>query len=126
MSNAAPTTATLPVDRAAGNVPAAFTVADVRAMEAYVAWRELMSMATKSLRLSAKDAAALRRGIALERAGVHLVAADDPAGQYDSPRVLDINCELLGRNEWLALRRAAPSPAPATAGATAGQGEGAG
>jgi hypothetical protein len=82
-----------------------FTAQDLRSMEAYCAWRILTEGATKSTRLNARVVKVIRRGITLERMGVQLVAADDPAGAYDSPRLMDINCAVSGREEWIALRR---------------------
>jgi hypothetical protein len=86
-----------------------YTAQDVRDMEALLNWRVLteeFGATTIAERLNAKEKATIQRGLKLQETGVKLIAADDPNGQYDSPRVLDSTCNQFTGDNWLALRAA--------------------
>ncbi len=84
-----------------------YTAQDVRDVEALVRWRILKAEVNSALlHLSARETARLQRGAALETAGAIFVAADDPAGKYDSPVLEDSDNAVFGCNDKIALRRA--------------------
>ena len=81
-----------------------YTEQDVKAVEAVITWRTLCEVFEEfNLKLSKQDGALLSRGILLQRAGAVLVSANDPNGEYNSPRVPD-SSNLDGDNDLVALR----------------------
>lgn len=83
-----------------------YTSNDVRDVEALVRWRILRSEVSSAvLHLGLRETERLRRGAALETAGAIFVVADDPAGQYDSPVLLDADNAVFGCDDKIALRQ---------------------
>ena len=82
-----------------------YTEQDVRAVEATVTLRMVCEVfGVFDLKLSPKDSELLDQGIALMQAGAVLVDANDPNGEYDSPRVPDKSNQIFGGNDLIALR----------------------
>ena len=83
-----------------------YTAQDVRDVESVIRLRILQAeISATLLRLSMAETDRLTRGMALETSGAVLVAANDPVGHYDSPILDDIDNEIFGCNDKIALRR---------------------
>lgn len=82
-----------------------YTDEDVRAVESVVQWRVMSEVFPASVKSLPRDVArGLSRGIVLMRDGAALVVADDPDGEYDSPRLPDITNQVFGGDYMIALR----------------------